>query len=188
MTNTQCQDQFAGYTCRLPAGHDGEHRGSLPTVQPAKEAPHHHRIAWTIDRFGVVTSVLTCTATKGGACRLTCRQGCEEYATDGSHEHQLVDYGCCTAAGWINEGHPDEVYDGGPDDEPVRDGPVHVQWDGDGWVWRYADVPHLSRDELIRIAAAAIHDAGGDRPVTTGTAVVHALHQLGALPIGGPSE
>lgn len=79
---TQCGDQFAGRTCRLPVGHDGYHRGSRPTTGAAQ---------------------------------------------------------------------------------------------------------HLSRDELIRIAAAAIHDAGGDRPVTTGTAVVHALHQLGALPIGEPT-
>jgi hypothetical protein len=47
------------------------------------------------------------------------------------HEHPNYDYIGHTT-GDLSEAHTGK-------DQPLADGPVHVEWDGDGWLWTYVE-------------------------------------------------
>lgn len=95
-----------------------------------------HTITWTIYRGGPVFGLVKCQAGEDAPCRLTCSAGCEEWGPD--HEHPLVPTRDCLVAEWLHNDDPSECYDG-PDDTLVVDGPIEVEWTGDGYVWRYPE-------------------------------------------------
>jgi hypothetical protein len=94
-------------------------------------ADYAHRVEWRLDRDVVVGS-LVCDAPEGADCRLVCKEGCESWPCG----HDLEDNGCCNAVEWIDQYDLAECHwtNGS---EVVRDGPVHVWWDGDSWLWHY---------------------------------------------------
>ncbi len=111
-----------------------------------------HRIEWRHDRDVVVATFHCDEDTAAWAdCRVTCAEDCEQWpAPDagnrthevlddaghplGKHAMQHTDY--CNYVTWMDEGSAEELHLGG--DEPVRDGAVEFEWNGDGYEWRYA--------------------------------------------------
>jgi len=110
-----------------------------------------HRVEWRIDNACEPRARFTCSAPLGAQCRSWCAVGCEEICTDQptSHRqedgtvivvgHPWEDSGECRIVTWLeNGGTPGELYMG-EDDEPVRDGPIETDWDGDAYLWQYAE-------------------------------------------------
>ena len=94
-----------------------------------------HRVEWFIDSDTIYGNPI-CEAPEGADCRLACRYGCETWPCE--HEDAgLGDQGCCNALEWW-AGYDSfiESYDG-HDRRPLRDGPITVRWDGDGYVWTF---------------------------------------------------
>ena len=53
-----------------------------------------------------------------------------------AEEHELIDNGGCNAIESIDVYGTADAHD--PHEEtPLRDGPVHVRWDGECWTWSY---------------------------------------------------
>lgn len=91
-----------------------------------------HRIEWFLDRDSVEGHVI-CEAAEGASCRRYCPAGCEYWPC----EHDLADSGDCNAVEWFDAtGTPADSY-ANKDRVPLRDGPIDVWWDGDGWIWEY---------------------------------------------------
>jgi hypothetical protein len=91
-----------------------------------------HEVTWRIDD-GFVCGNLTCNAAEGAPCRRGCLEGCADIC-----DHEKGDVGYCLAVEWIDAtGDLSEAHTG--KDQPLADGPVHVEWDGDGWLWTYVE-------------------------------------------------
>lgn len=100
-----------------------------------KDAYPTHTVRWE-HRNDSVEAVVSCTAPKGAACRMTCTAGCESWTLTG-HEHTLVDQGFCNAVEWFDN--CDSFLDCKVtySAEAVRDAPIRVGWEGDFWGWEY---------------------------------------------------
>jgi len=97
--------------------------------------PRAHSVAWMLDNDWLAGTV-TCHATEGADCRLTCPEDCEVWNFT-NHEHKLVDGGKCIIVEWLgNQGNLADSHAGSH--APV-DGFIELEWDGDHPIWRYAD-------------------------------------------------
>jgi hypothetical protein len=83
---------------------------------------------------GVVSADWTCTAEAGAECRKHCPEGCPTWPCD----HELVDSGACMAIDWLENEDWRDLYDG--PETTVRNAEVTLRWDGEGYVWHYADL------------------------------------------------
>ena len=101
-----------------------------PRGRPVATPAEHHRVQWTIARWGVRGEV-TCDAPAGAACRMGCPAGCDEWPCG----HDPEDQGRCLVIDWLEADDFADSYAGIP--EPLRDGPVELAWNGDGYEWRY---------------------------------------------------
>jgi hypothetical protein len=91
-----------------------------------------HSVKWVIDDDSIYGN-LTCNAPEGSPCRCSCLEGCADIC-----DHEEGDVGHCLAVEWIDAaGHLSEAHTG--KDQPLADGPVHVEWDGDDWLWTYPE-------------------------------------------------
>ena len=110
-----------------------------------------------------VRLTIECESPEGAMCRLECAEACgaDEYPCfsedeDGTQRaHKLKDSGHCNAELFINEGDIEACND--MDEEPLWDGmPVEVEWDGDGYVWRGAELesPWVARNRARSVAVA----------------------------------
>jgi len=107
---------------RIPAGH--------LSAQTRGRAGVTHRVQWHIDRYGVRGS-LVCDAPEGAECRMGCPSGCESWPCD----HQPEDQGECQILPWIDNSEVVDCYVG--ERAPVRDGPIVLEWTGEGYDWSY---------------------------------------------------
>lgn len=109
-----------------------------------------HRIEWRIDNASEPYARFSCSAEIGAICRSWCAVGCEEFCesqprrlpqSDGTTVvigHPWEDSGECRIVAWLeNSGTAGELYSG--DDEPLRSGPIEYEWDGDAYLWQYAE-------------------------------------------------
>jgi hypothetical protein len=154
--------------CDQPAGHTGMHidsrlntsfqihagphdpaRAASPVrLLPAPPAPAH-RVTFEIETDDL-TGRIHCDAPATAECHRSCAEGCETWgdvSDDGnSHEmgdgtvHAMRSHEYCNVVEYISNGDDLEVYYDG-DRMPAHDGPVLVSWDGDAYVWHYADQP-----------------------------------------------
>lgn len=76
---------------------------------------------------------VTCHATEGADCRLSCTADCEEWELV-DHEHELADAGRCLVIEWIENTGVTECHTGRH--APV-DGFIEAEFDGDGYTWTY---------------------------------------------------
>lgn len=113
-----------------------------------------HRIEWRHDHDVVVARFYCDESLDAWAdCRVICDEGCEEWPPPdpgnqthevlgdsghplGKHAMRRTDY--CNYVTWMEGGgSAEELHLGG--DEPVRDGAVEFEWNGDGYDWRYGE-------------------------------------------------
>lgn len=81
------------------------------------------------------TTTVPATTTTTQPVTTYCPAGCEWWPC----EHELADSGDCNAVEWFEAtGTPCDSY-ANKDRVPLRDGPVDVWWDGDGWIWAYPE-------------------------------------------------
>lgn len=111
-----------------------------------------HFIDWRIDNAREPYARFRCTADVGAHCRAWCAEGCEEFCShqprtaatweDGTRVvvgHRWEDTGECRIVTWLeNGGTPGELFMG-DDETPVRSGEIEVEWDGDCYLWQYAE-------------------------------------------------
>jgi hypothetical protein len=119
--------------------------GEVDTTIPAE----HHTVKWTIDRIGWTTNItgtVECHAPEGAFCRLTCAEGCgsETYPCGTWDDdagrlihHQLTDSGECNVIPFLEADELTEFYGGGQPETPLVSGPIEVEWEGEGYAWRY---------------------------------------------------
>jgi len=132
-----------------------------PTGLPRYEHdPTTHRVEWTIGRYAVSGRIIC----KGTECRLTHLSGDEScHAVTGSTIGSpcscggiLTDAGHCNFDEWIsNSGDMAEQYSG-PPDQPLRDGPIIFDWEGQdsGYSWFYVvPEPAVPADQTAFMAA-----------------------------------
>lgn len=96
-----------------------------------------HSVSWDLEA-GYCAGTLQCTAPAGSPCRLWCSVGCEEYCVN-PDEHPQVDQGRCLVVEWMDacgDGAID-LYEG--EKTTPHDGPITCRWDGDGYLWSYAE-------------------------------------------------
>lgn len=117
--------------------------GEVDTTIPAQ----NHTVKWTIDRFGWTTNItgtVECHAPEGAFCRLVCAEGCgsEVYPcstwdddTNRLIHHKLTDAGYCNVIPFLEADELTEFYGG--DQAPLVSGPIEVEWEGEGYAWRY---------------------------------------------------
>lgn len=93
-----------------------------------------HEVTWRIDQ-DIIYGAITCNAPEGAPCR---RRGCLEGCVD-TCDHEEGDVGHCLAEEWIEAttGDLSEAHTG--KDQLLTNGPVDVEWDGDGWLWTYPE-------------------------------------------------
>jgi hypothetical protein len=125
--------------------------------EPLLRGPRAHSVKWTIDGDQIYGAV-TCHCVEGADCRMTCPDGCEAWILTG-HEHGLIDYGECLVVEWFDNVGLEDSH--GPISEPLRDGFIDPEWDGDGWTWTYsAAAPSAGiTAEMVDRAARAGHAA-----------------------------
>jgi hypothetical protein len=122
-----------------------------------------HRIEWTIRDDGGPQARLSCDAPEGSKCRLECAEQCGseswpcrswDPATDDWSPvyHDLTDSGWCGVLAYWDDGTAAEVYDQDAGEAQVRSGPISVRWNGDNYLWRYAD-----EDEALAREAEMSH-------------------------------
>lgn len=115
---------------------------------------HHLRVHFCC---GCFSAEVVCREPEGANCRLMCAENCgaETYPCGGYvgdpgreenyREHELVDYGACNAAEWINFGSGPEECCGVTTEFPVSDGmPIEVIWFGDCYEWE--PVAQITKD------------------------------------------
>lgn len=56
---------------------------------------------------------------------------------ENGHRLEVVE---CTVSAWLIDTNAESSYDGDPDADPWRDGPVDIEWNGNGYAWKYASV------------------------------------------------
>lgn len=111
-----------------------------------------HRVEWFISNAAEPSARFTCTAPIGATCRCWCTEGCDEFCSGkpvyGDPElvaqapvdgHRWADTGECRIVTWLeNGGTPGELFMG-EDDEPLRSGWIETEWEGDCYLWQYAE-------------------------------------------------
>lgn len=95
----------------------------------------YHEVEWTIDRYGI-NSTITCHAPAGAPCHLTCpTNACETWQGGACACGPLINSHECNASVYLNNDGPADCYIG--KEQPLRDGPIEVRWQGDGYGWLY---------------------------------------------------
>lgn len=104
-----------------------------------------HYIAWTIGSFGLDVTI-ECREPAEADCRTECSGECEYWLRSAANPALCANCGRalrtgqeCNALLFMDDEYIDS-YDG-PDNEPVRDGLVEVDWhgEGDGYTWHYPE-------------------------------------------------
>ena len=152
------------------------------SVEPVPTVAAVHSVTWDHDGDRI-HGRMVCSAGELADCRTSCAEGCESWGdvSDDGAAHTLSDgtvhamrpHEYCNVVEWIANGDVLETYYDGAD-RPVHDGPVLISWDGDDYLWRYADQPadgaaapvpdpyFLLRDHVASVAAVLRAEATGD--------------------------
>lgn len=107
-----------------------------------------HRVTWIHDGDSIHGRV-HCDEGEYAPCCTSCAHGCESWShvapdgrthlADGDVVHEMTGHAYCNVVEFItNDGSVAEFYDG--PDVPVHDGPITPSWDGDAYLWSYAEV------------------------------------------------
>jgi hypothetical protein len=97
-----------------------------------------HAVAFTLSPTWY-RSRFTCSGDPTSNCHLDCENsgGCEQYPCD----HMPVDRSTCNVVDWLEAEEAEDTYDG--PETAARNGPIEIEWNGDGYVWHYAtEAPH----------------------------------------------
>jgi hypothetical protein len=109
----------------------------LARAEREAQAAALHTVRWTLDTYGV-NGKITCHAGPDDDCHRTTCDTCDEDCFCDDPTPGRLNF--CNPIEWIEHGgYLYEYYDG-PDDTPVRDGPVAFTWTGEGYEWHYADL------------------------------------------------
>ena len=106
-----------------------------PNITPLLRGPRAHSVAWMLDGDWLEGTV-TCHATEGADCRLTCPDGCASWDSL-DHQHELVDGGECNFVEWVAN---DGVLDTHMGKHIPVDGFIEPEWNDDHFTWTYSDV------------------------------------------------
>lgn len=107
-----------------------------------------HRVSWA--HYGdTIDGTIHCDAPDWSPCRIACSRGCDSWGdvsddgrfhatgnlTDTTHAMEVLSH--CNVVEFIGDAGLVEGYDG--PDVAVHDGPIEPVWDGDTYLWRYAE-------------------------------------------------
>lgn len=110
---------------------DDEHPGWALLTPLARV---EHRVKWQLETERV-EATFECGGDGQAFCRNICGAGldCEAYPC----RHAPVSY-TCVAVEWLSMESGADTYDG-DGETALRDGPIVLVWDGDGYLWHYRD-------------------------------------------------
>ena len=95
--------------------------------------PVSHSVTWTIQDDNIRGEITCSDVSRSAACHHYCADGCEIFPCEHQPKRQMT----CNIRDWLMDGRLEEFY-GGPETS-VRDGLINVEWDGDCYLWHYAD-------------------------------------------------
>jgi len=103
-----------------------------------------HTVRWMhAGSYRIVEPIFECLELPGAECKQTCPVGCESWEAT-NHEHPLEPIDECNALVFFDADEDDHGYAGGV--HQVDNGPIDIEWNGDAYVWTYADVEQHADD------------------------------------------
>jgi hypothetical protein len=86
-----------------------------------------HSVRWWLD------GEIFCHEPPDAMCRMACPHGCDAWPCG----HELEPVSECNVVEWMHLDGDVEQYFGGGERVPLRDGPIHVSWECDHYLWTY---------------------------------------------------
>ncbi|UQN31816.1 hypothetical protein [Brachybacterium kimchii] len=100
---------------------------------------NYHHLTVTISPLGDVHWSIDCNAPQGTACRVWCDEGCEHPFDRGHQSHTMKDQGGCLITPFFEDGSMIPATFTGPEEQPLRSGPVNLFISDGEESWEYAE-------------------------------------------------